>query len=109
MIRARIDTRLGFGAPSMTKAALSVDATVGMAGWQREEEEAAEPLLTDLPVHPKDGSVGPAEEHQRRTCLQSMTKEQLLEVDALVRDRWQLQRPTSPAWLQGILLSQALA
>ena len=80
-----------------------------MAVWQREDEEATEHMMSDLPVHPQEGGMGPAEEQQRRTWIQTLTKEQFLEVDALVRHKWQQQRTTSPAWLQGLLPPQPLA
>ena len=63
-------------------------------------------MMSNIPVHPQEGSVGPAEENQRRTWIQTLTQEQLLEVDALVRHKWQLQRTTSPAWMHGFLPAQ---
>ena len=37
-------------------------STLEMAVWQREKEEATEQMMSNLPVHPQEGSVDPAEE-----------------------------------------------
>ena len=73
-----------------------------IAVWQREEDEQTEQIISHLPVHPQDGSVDPAEEQQRRGWIQKLTKEQIQEVGALVRHKWQLQRTSAPR-MHGIL------
>lgn len=81
--------------------------TLEVAVWQREEEEATEQLLADLPVHPQAGDVGHAEQQQRLSWIQTLTEEQLLEVEMLVRQKWQQQRSSAPAWMQSLLPSEA--
>ena len=78
-------------------------STLEIAVWQREEEEQTEQVISNLPVHPQDGSVDPAEEQQRRGWIQRLTREQISEVDTLVRHKWPLQRTSAPAWMRGIL------
>jgi len=78
-------------------------STLGIAVWQREEEEQTEQVIANLPVHPQDGSVDLAEEHQRRGWIQKLTREQIAEVETLVRHKWQLQCTSAPAWMRAIL------
>ena len=78
-------------------------STLEIAVWQREEEEQNEQVISNLPVHPQDGSVDPAEEEKRRGLIQKLTREQIAEVAPLVRHKWQLQGTSAPAWMRAIL------
>ena len=84
-------------------------STFQIAVWQREEKEQMEHVITNIPVHPQDGSVDPAEEQQRRRWIQKLTQEQIEEVDTLLRHKWQMQRTAAPAWMRGIMPAEPLA
>jgi len=74
-----------------------------IAVWQREEDEQTEQIISHFPVHPQDGSVDPAEKQRRLAWIQTLTKEQIQQVDTLVRHKWQLQGASAPAWMSALL------
>ena len=78
-------------------------STLEIAVWQREEEEQMEQVISNIPVHPQDGSVDPAEEQKRCGWIEKLTKEQIEEVDTLVRHKWQMQLRSVAAWMRAIL------
>ena len=74
-----------------------------IAVWQREDEEQTERIISHLPVHPQEGVVDPAEKERRVAWIQTLTAEQLQEVDTLVRQKWQLQSASQPVWFSALL------
>ena len=58
-----------------------------IAVWQREDDEQTEHIISNLPVHPQEGGVDPAEKERRVAWIQKLTAEQLQELDTHEREK----------------------